>query len=64
MNASSSFFRAAVLNVGPLDMILVKENIVQLPLIDHFSASAAFVEVPSLRFAQLVKVSDMHNRMV
>jgi hypothetical protein len=26
-------------------MISVKENIVQLPLIDHFPASAAFVEV-------------------
>jgi len=52
--AASSFFdseRAAVMNVGSLDMISVKENIVQLPLIDHFPASAAFVEVSFLSFA-------------
>jgi hypothetical protein len=48
------------LNVGPVDVIFVKENIVELPLIDHFPASA-FVEVPFLRFAQLVKVSRIHS---
>ncbi len=42
-------------------MIFVKENIVQLPLINHFSASAALVEVPFLRFAQLVKISGVHS---
>jgi hypothetical protein len=49
-----SFFdseRHTILDVGPVDMIFVKENIVELPLIDHFSASAAFVEVSFLSFA-------------
>jgi len=32
-------------------MIFVKENIVELPLTDHFSAPPAFVEVPFLHFA-------------
>jgi hypothetical protein len=41
--------RPAALNVGPLDMILVKENIVELSLIDHFPAPA-LIEVPFLRF--------------
>jgi hypothetical protein len=39
-------------------MILVKQNIVQLSLIDHFSA-LAFVEVLFLRFTQLVRVSGI-----
>jgi hypothetical protein len=37
--AGCSFFdaeRAAVLDVWPLDMIFVKDNVIQLPLIDHF----------------------------
>jgi hypothetical protein len=33
-----------------LDVIFVKQNGVELPLIDHFPAPAAFVEVPFLRF--------------
>jgi len=44
-----------------VDVIFVKEHIVELPLIDHFSASAAFVEVPFFRFAQLTKISGVHN---
>jgi hypothetical protein len=52
--------RPAVLDVGPVDVILVKENIVQLPLIDHLSAPA-LIEVPFLRFAQLVEVSGVHS---
>jgi hypothetical protein len=52
--------RAAVLNVGSGNMILVEENVVQLPLIDHLSAPA-LIEVPFLRFAQLVKVSGVHS---
>jgi hypothetical protein len=36
--------RAAVRNVWPVDVIFVKENIVELTLIDHFPASAS-VEV-------------------
>jgi len=47
------------LDVGPVDVILVKEHVVQLPLIDHFSAPA-LIEVPFLWFAQLVKVSRIH----
>jgi hypothetical protein len=42
--------RPAGLNVRPVDMIFVKENIVELPLIDYFSAPA-LIEVPFLRFA-------------
>jgi hypothetical protein len=42
--------RATILNVRPLDVILVEENIVQLPLINHFSALLALVEVAFLRF--------------
>jgi hypothetical protein len=58
-----SFFdseRTAVLNIRPVDVVFVKENVIQLPLIDHFSTSAASVEVPLLRFAQLVKVNGIH----
>jgi hypothetical protein len=47
----SERLRSAVLNVGPLDMTLMKENIVQLLLIDHFPALLALVEVPFIRFA-------------
>jgi hypothetical protein len=47
MNASSNLLRPAVLNISPVDVIFVKENIVQLPLIDHFS-TPALVEVPFL----------------
>jgi len=58
-----SFFepnRTAVLNVGPWLVIgFMEQHIVQLSPINHFSASA-FVEVPFLRFAQLVKVSGIH----
>jgi hypothetical protein len=43
-------------------MIFVKEHIVELPLIDHFSASVALIEVPFLGLAQLVKVSGIHFR--
>jgi hypothetical protein len=43
--------RAAVLNVWPVDMILVKENIIQLAHIDHFAALLAFVEVTLLSCA-------------
>jgi hypothetical protein len=60
---AESFFdsdRAAVLNIKPLDVILVKENIVQLPHIDHFATPAALVKVPFLRFTQFVKVSGIH----
>lgn len=53
--------RPAVLNVRPVDMTFVKENIVQLPLIDHRSAHLALIEVPFLRFVQLVKVSGVHS---
>jgi hypothetical protein len=53
-SAARSFFserlRPAVLNVRPVDVIFVKENIVELPLVNHFPAPA-FVEVPFLRFA-------------
>ena len=42
---------AAELNVRPLDVIFVKQHIVQLPPINHFSTSAAFVEVPFFQFA-------------
>jgi hypothetical protein len=59
-----SFFnsdRAAVLNVRARPVIgFMKQDIVELPHIDHFSASA-FVEVPFLRFTQLVKVSGIHS---
>jgi hypothetical protein len=51
--AECSFFdsdRAPVLSVRPVDVILVKEHVVELALINHLSASA-FVEVPLLRFA-------------
>jgi len=41
-------------------MIFAKENIVELSLIDHFSASAASVEVAFRCFAQLIKVSGIH----
>jgi hypothetical protein len=47
LNASSNLLRPAVLNIWPVDVIFVKENIVQLPLIDHFS-TPALVEVPFL----------------
>jgi hypothetical protein len=54
--------RAAVLNVGARLVIrFVKEHVVELPLIDHFPALAALIEVPFLRFAQLVKVSGIHG---
>jgi hypothetical protein len=43
-----------------VDVIFVKENIVQLPLIDHFPASAS-VEVAFFGFAQLVKVSAIQE---
>jgi hypothetical protein len=36
--------RTAVLNIGPLDMILVKENIVQLPNVDNLSAFSPLFE--------------------
>jgi len=45
---SKSRVAGAVLNVRPVDMILVKENIIQLPHIDHFSALLATVEVSFL----------------
>jgi hypothetical protein len=38
----------------------MKQHIVELPPINHFSTPAALVEVPFLRFAQLVKVSGIH----
>jgi hypothetical protein len=43
-------------------VILVKENIVQLPHIDHFAALLALVEVPSLRFTQLIKLRGIQRR--
>jgi hypothetical protein len=49
------------LDVRPVDVIFVKENIVELALIDHLFASAASVEMFFLGFAQLVKVSGIHN---
>jgi hypothetical protein len=62
-NTARSFFdsdRAAVLNVRARLVIgFMKQDIVQLPHINHFSASA-FVEVLFLRFTQLVKVSGIH----
>jgi hypothetical protein len=48
------------LNVGPGLVILVKENIVELAHIDHFTALLAFVEVLFLGFAQLVEVIGIH----
>jgi hypothetical protein len=60
-----SFFdsdRAAVLNVcARLVIGFVEQNIVELPLIDHRSALAALVEMPFLRFAQLVKIIVIHS---
>jgi hypothetical protein len=41
--------RAAVLNVWPLDVVFMKENIVESPHIDHFSALLALVKVHFLR---------------
>jgi hypothetical protein len=38
----------------------VEQHIVELPLIDHFPASAS-LEVAFFGFAQLVKVSRIHN---
>jgi hypothetical protein len=38
-------------------MIFVKQHIVELSLIDHFVTPATLVEMPRLRFAQLVKGS-------
>jgi hypothetical protein len=38
----------------------VKQHIVQLPLIDHFPASAS-VEVAFFEFSQLVKVSGIQE---
>jgi hypothetical protein len=43
-----------------MDMLLMKEHVVQLPHIDHLAAPAALIEVPFLRFAQLVKISSIH----
>jgi hypothetical protein len=43
-----------------VDVIFVKENIVELPLIDHFPASAS-VEVAFFGFAQLVKVDGIQE---
>jgi hypothetical protein len=63
-NAACSFFdseRAAVFDVRPVDVILVKQHIVELSPINHFSALHTLVEVPFLRFAQLVKVSGIHD---
>ena len=64
-SAARSFFvsdrlRPAILDVRPVDVIFVEENIVELPLIDHFPALLALIEVPFLRFGQLVKVSGIH----
>jgi hypothetical protein len=42
-------------------MVLVKEDIVQLALINQFPAPSALVEVPFLRFVQLLKVSGVHS---
>jgi hypothetical protein len=49
------------MNVRPVDMIFVEEQIVELPLLDHLSARAELVQVPFLRFAQLVKVGGIHS---
>jgi hypothetical protein len=43
-----------------VDVILVKENLIQLPHIDHFPALLALVEVAFFRFAQLVKIGGIH----
>jgi hypothetical protein len=60
-----SFFdsdRAAVLNVWARLVIgFMTQHIVELPHINHFSAST-FVEMPFLRFAQLIEVSGVHSR--
>jgi hypothetical protein len=37
----------------------MKQHIVELPPINYFSTPPALVEVPFLRFAQLVKVSGI-----
>jgi hypothetical protein len=64
--AARSFFdsdRAAVLDVRARLVIgLMEQHIVELPLIDHFPAVLALVEVGFLHFAQLVKVSGIHSR--
>jgi hypothetical protein len=52
------------LNIGPLDVILVKENIVQLPHIDHFATPAALVKVALFGLAQLAKISGIHRKSV
>ena len=49
------------MNVRPVDVILVKKNVVELALVDHFSASAASVEVAFRRFTQLINVSGIQE---
>jgi hypothetical protein len=60
-NFSPKRLRTGVLNVPPVDMLFVEEQIVDLLLIDHLSARAEFVEVPFLRFAQLIKAGGIHS---
>jgi hypothetical protein len=66
-NAVRSFFDfdgPAVLNVRARLVIgFMKQHIVQLPHINHFSASAALVKVPFFRFAQFVK-GGFHSSIV
>jgi hypothetical protein len=45
-------------------MILVKEHVIELPPINHFSTPAALVEMFFLRFAQFGKVSGIHLKSV
>jgi hypothetical protein len=47
-NTARSFFdseRPAVLNIRPVNVIFVKENIIELPHVDHFATLLAPVEV-------------------
>jgi hypothetical protein len=53
-NAARSFLdseRTSILNIRPVDMILMKEHVIQLPRVYHLTALLALVEVPFLVFA-------------
>jgi hypothetical protein len=52
--------RAAVLNIGSGLVIFMKQNVIQLPHINHFATLLAAIEVLSLLLAQLVKVIHIH----
>jgi hypothetical protein len=43
-----------------VDVIFVKENIVELPPVNHFSALRTLIEVPFLCVVELIKISRIH----